>query len=403
MSQDTVALIDELGQVLTSTDFPEVARQVVCIAHRNSQLERVRFYLANPSSNMLIQQGIAGAAGDEQAELSMNCLPARVALQATCPVITDLPGPETGGSPARMIPSCLVPFRLPSAHVGLLVGDNPSGRLICEHDEKLLKALAQFAAAGIGHSVTGKTGIDQVSLVSHELRTPLTAVYAFTEMLLDGDAGPLNPAQEEYLSQAFESASLLKRIVEDLLELTRLEQGKARLEPTLVDVRGFVLDTVNNFQPQAQAREIAIAASVSGDLPKLTTDKNRLRQALGNLIDNALKYSPSGSAVTVTAEADNGQVWIAVRDQGPGITPEDQGRVFDAFFRCFKGEDSLRQKGSGLGLAVVQCIARLLGAECSLDSTVGEGSTFTLTFPVHEAPVDNPRVPCAAELTQKSQ
>ncbi|NSW58602.1 MAG: ATP-binding protein [Armatimonadetes bacterium] len=138
-------------------------------------------------------------------------------------------------------------------------------------------------------------------------------------------------------------------------------------------------------------------------MPCLTTDRERLRQALGNLIDNAIKYSPAGSRVTVQANVDNGQLCIAVADEGPGIAPDVQPKVFDAFYRYHQDDAVPQQKGSGLGLTVVQCIVRLLGAEVGLQSTPGKGSTFSLLFPLCDAIQDDCSGDVGAFCEQKTE
>lgn len=388
MAGGTLELLEDLVRVLDAGDFSELGDRVVRIARRNSGLERIRFYLAHPRSGQLKLEAIAGEPMDgasQEVELSSSTLLGRVALQECGPVMASFPPPAAVGGRANRIPACIVPFRLPSAHIGVIVGENPSGRSICDYEARVLQALANFSAAGMGRSVTGDLGIGAVSVVSHELRTPLTSIVAFTEMLLDGDGGPLTPQQERYMRRIQEGTAVLFKIVEDLLQLTRLIQGNAPIEPSVVEMRGFIRDAVINFEPQAQTKGISLRVKLPPELPRLITDRERLRQALGNLIDNAIKYSPAGSRVTVQASADNGQLCIAVTDQGPGIAPDVQSKVFEAFYRCHREDVVQQQKGSGLGLTVVQCIVRLLGAEVGLQSDPGKGSTFSLLFPLRDA------------------
>ncbi|NSW58601.1 MAG: hypothetical protein HPY44_21525 [Armatimonadetes bacterium] len=261
MAGGTLELLEDLVRVLDAEEFSELCHHVVRIAQSNSSLERIRFYLAHPKSDRLKLEAIAGEPVDgasQEIALSSHAMLRYLALQDCGPVMASFPPSAAVGGGPKPIPACIVPFRLPSAHFGVIVGENLSGRAICDYEARLLKTLASFAAAGMRRSVVGELGIGTVSVVSHELRSPLTAIVAFTEMLLDGDAGPLTPQQEHYMRRIREGAANLCKIVEDLLQLTRLVQGNAPIELSVVETRGFIRDTVINFEPLAQAKGISL-------------------------------------------------------------------------------------------------------------------------------------------------
>lgn len=146
-------------------------------------------------------------------------------------------------------------------------------------------------------------------------------------------------------------------------------------------IRPFLEDIALNLTPQATARSIRLLVEAQEGLPALTTDSQRLQQAVTNLVDNAIKYGPQGGLVRLVAARGEEGLRLSVVDQGPGIHPDEQELVFEEFYRAYAGRSSLESKGAGLGLSIVRGIARNLGAGLQLDSAPGEGSTFSLVFP----------------------
>jgi len=285
----------------------------------------------------------------------------------------------------------LVPSAQPSqwrAPVGILVGDHaPLSPARWQRIRALFAELVAVAGYVLEREHVGRMHRQRVSQVSHELRTPLSSVLAFCEMLADGDAGELNRKQSHFVRRIATNGERLQRIVEDLLAISRLDAGMGRVNVKRVSVAGLLKDTVLNFQPRAEARSIQLQVEVRGSLPPVMTDPERFQQALSNLVDNALKYSPEGSEVRVWAEhhpegEKAGWVQVGVTDQGPGIPPAEQGQVFGEFYRCQGLSRDQEAKGSGLGLAIVKRIMELLGGKVELHSEVGKGSTFSLWVPV---------------------
>jgi signal transduction histidine kinase len=245
---------------------------------------------------------------------------------------------------------------------------------------KPLGALIQFAEVAIQRLGLGRLRVQFVASVSHELRTPLTSIKAFCEMLYDGDAGPLTDEQLSFVRRIATGADQLHKIVEDLLELSRLRSETETLNVDQINVKLFLEDTASILQPQADARGIQIGVSAPDDLPTLHTDQRRLHQALSNFIDNAIKYSPEGSPIAVAATLRDEKMRLCVTDRGRGIPEQDLKRIFEEFYRCQKGVNGTASEGAGLGLAIVARIADMLGAKIEVDSTWGAGSTFCLSF-----------------------
>ena len=219
---------------------------------------------------------------------------------------------------------------------------------------------------------------DFVSLVSHELRSPMAAVIGAARTLQDRWR-MLTPAQREsFLALIGDETTRLAELVGDVLDTSRIEAGTFSYHFDEVDL-GRVVDEAVDAAVLAQ-QEVPVVASVRGALPAIRGDRARLRQVLGNLIENAVKYSPEGGEVQVSAASANGAVRIAVRDTGPGIPRDQQTRIFEKFGRV--DVPGASKPGTGLGLFIARSIAEAHGGSLDVSSDAEPGSTFTLTLPV---------------------
>jgi signal transduction histidine kinase len=219
---------------------------------------------------------------------------------------------------------------------------------------------------------------DFVSLVSHELRSPMAAVIGAARTLQDRWRMLSSDQRESFLALIGDETSRLAELVGDVLDTSRIEAGTFSYRFEEVDL-GRVVDEAVETAALAQ-QEVPVVASVRGALPEIRGDRARLRQVLGNLIENAVKYSPEGGEVRVSATAANGAVQIAVRDSGPGIPREQQGRIFEKFGRV--DVPGASKPGTGLGLFIARSIAEAHGGSLGVSSGVEAGSTFTLTLPI---------------------
>ena len=219
---------------------------------------------------------------------------------------------------------------------------------------------------------------DFVSLVSHELRSPMAAVIGAARTLQDRWRMLTAAQRESFLALIGDETSRLAELVGDVLDTSRIEAGTFSYRFEEVDL-GRVVDEAVETAVLAQ-QEVPVVASARGALPAIRGDRARLRQVLGNLIENAVKYSPEGGEVRVSASAANGAVQIAVRDAGPGIPSEQQGRIFEKFGRADVEGGS--KPGTGLGLFIARSIAEAHGGSLDVSSGADPGSTFTLTLPV---------------------
>ena len=215
--------------------------------------------------------------------------------------------------------------------------------------------------------------------LSHELRTPLGAVLGFAQLLRDGRAGPLTSEQTEYIDDVLTGAGYLLRVVNDALDLARVEAGAVEMRPEPIDLQALVAQAVATVAPLAAARGIAITSHVAGDGMRLTADPGRVRQVLLNYLSNAVKYSPGGAEVVVEAtSAGDGQVRLTVRDNGPGIPPAEMGKLFVEFQRLGADRDV---PGSGLGLAITKRLVEAMGGSVSAENLPGGGSAFHAVLP----------------------
>jgi protein-histidine pros-kinase len=217
--------------------------------------------------------------------------------------------------------------------------------------------------------------------MSHELRTPLNAIIGFTGTMLMKLAGPLSAKQEHQLTLVQNNGRHLLSIINDLLDLAKIESGQVQVSLEPVDCRGVVDEVVQGLQPLAEGKGIALSVEAS-DVPMVaTSDRRALGQILINLVNNAIKFTDSGDVCVRLAPADDGG-WlrIAVSDTGPGIPDTDLARIFRAFERS-AATAKASAEGTGLGLHISQRLAELLGATITVSSVLSEGSTFTVSLP----------------------
>jgi len=225
-----------------------------------------------------------------------------------------------------------------------------------------------------------------ISTVSHELRSPLTPIVGFSELLSATtiDADRVRDMGAEILRHA----QRMQRLVDDLLDVSHMEAGRFRLDMVDVDLGQLLERTVTEIARQSDHHEVAYHSV--GALPVIRGDPLRLRQVIDNLLTNAIKYSPEGGQIDVTAFQRGTEVVVAVRDQGIGLPPDKLGRLFEKFYRV---DNALahRVRGSGLGLAIVKHIIDAHGGRVWVESELGRGSTFTFSLPLTAAPQSQAR------------
>jgi signal transduction histidine kinase len=217
-----------------------------------------------------------------------------------------------------------------------------------------------------------------LGMAAHDLRNPLTVIMAYSEFLLQ-DAAQLSKDQHDFLTTINRLSQFMTHLVNDLLDVAAIESGRLELDLAPVDLATWVSENVARNRLLAARKQIDLQLTVAAT-PRLLVDASKIEQVLDNLISNAIKFSPPGSQVQVILDQTDDGVRIAVRDQGPGISPEDQERLFKPFQRA-RTEATGGEKSTGLGLVIVKRIVEAHGGRIWLESQVGEGSTFYVVLP----------------------
>jgi signal transduction histidine kinase len=224
-----------------------------------------------------------------------------------------------------------------------------------------------------------------LSHVSHELRTPLTSIHQFVTILLDGLAGEVNPEQRYHLGTVLNSVHQLRAMIRDLLEATRAESGKIRIEPSCVNIGELIQQAISMMGPSAKEKRVGLEVGLDTRIPFVYADPDRVLQVLINLIDNGIKFTPAEGSVLVKAcmvEADPDMVYLSVADTGRGVTAEAKTLIFERLYQDPDSVDNSRA-GLGLGLFIAKELVELHGGRIWVASEVDNGSTFSFTLPLY--------------------
>jgi signal transduction histidine kinase/CheY-like chemotaxis protein len=245
--------------------------------------------------------------------------------------------------------------------------DQPAGHVISVHD-----ITAEREAAVMKNEF--------VSMVSHELRTPLTSIKGYVDLIAEGDAGEINEIQREFLGIVQENSNRLVSLINDILDISRIESGRVHLRVDPLDMTEIIQGVVDTFRTLAKNSDVELMWVAEDPLPRAAGDRDRIGQVLMNLVSNAIKYSPGGGSVTIRARQDGEEVIVSVLDTGIGISPEDQEKLFTKFYRV---DSSLTRDigGTGLGLSICKSVVELLGGDVGCESKAGQGSTFWFSLP----------------------
>lgn len=259
----------------------------------------------------------------------------------------------------------------------------PGGKILSLQIAPLNREGFVYGAVGILQDVTEVRHLEQmrrdfVANVSHELRTPMTSIQGFVEALIDGLAED-KESQDRYLRVILDEAVRLNRLVSDLLELSRLETGQMSFTMEPVSVSSLFEQVVTKLQPQFEKQELSVVMDAPAGLPLVTGDRDRIQQVLINLLGNAISFTPKGGAITLAARDEGARIRVSVSDTGVGIPPEEQEKIWVRFHKVDKAR-TRSLGGTGLGLSIVKQIVEAHGGEVDLESTPGQGSTFSFTL-----------------------
>lgn len=223
-----------------------------------------------------------------------------------------------------------------------------------------------------------------VSLVSHELRTPLTSIKGYVDLLLEGEVGDLEPEQREFLEIVGNNAVRLVSLINDLLDISRIESGKIELMMASQDVAATLHGVAASLRPQIEAKGQELVLHIPDDLPVIEADQNRLAQIFTNLLSNAHKYTPGGGTISVSATVEGESVRVDVSDTGIGMTQAELDQLFTRFYRA-KNRTTQEVGGTGLGLSITKSLVEMHGGSIEVRSQPNHGSTFTVRFPISRA------------------
>jgi len=249
--------------------------------------------------------------------------------------------------------------------------------------------LGQFiGVAQVQRDVTEAARVDRmktefVSLVSHELRTPLTSIKGYLELVLDGDTGPINEIQHRFLETARNSTDRLVNLINDLLDVSRIESGRVELEPGLLYINKAINNVIEPMRLSAEEHELELRVRLTPGIPPAWADTDRVTQIMTNLLSNAMKYTKPGGQIEMTARqsVDRRFIEIEVSDTGLGMNEEEQKQLFNKFFRS--SNPSVRSiSGTGLGLAITKALVEMHGGQIWVRSVLSQGSTFGFSLPL---------------------
>jgi two-component system sensor histidine kinase VicK len=251
----------------------------------------------------------------------------------------------------------------------------------------LIRETEKLGTLVILHDITREKIIERlktefVSISAHQLRTPLSAIKWSLRMLLDGDIGRLTEEQEEFIEKTYKANEKMINLVNGLLDVTRIEEGRYVYRPQLLQLEEIVRSVIKSLQEEIKKKEIKFKfEKPEGKLPKVKIDKEKIGLAIQNLLDNAIRYTPKGGGVTVSLKCVKNKIEVSVKDSGIGIPKEQQSRVFSKFFR---GSNAIRveTEGIGLGLYITKNIIEAHGGQIWFKSKEGKGTTFYFTLPI---------------------
>ena len=216
--------------------------------------------------------------------------------------------------------------------------------------------------------------------VNHELRTPVSAIIGYARLVLRATQGQISQLQTENLQDLLHNAERLLNQIDSLLEFSKIEAGKMEVHVQLVNVDEVIQGAISTIEPIVNGGGVRIIREIAPDIPDLSTDREKLRQILLNLLDNAVKFTERGE-IKITASQQNGSLKLVVSDTGIGIEKEELNQVFEEFHRG-DSSSSKKYRGTGLGLAIAKKFVNLLGGDISVESEVGRGSVFTVMLPL---------------------
>jgi len=313
----------------------------------------------------------------------------RVARTGEAALVADVSQDPDYVGGARGIHSQLsVPITCEGEVIGVISLESRDTDVLDETDLAFVQRLADHISIAMtnarlyaGVKAANEAKSEFVSVVSHELKIPMTSIKGYTRLLQMGAAGDISEKQRSFLGIISRSVDRMHALVQDLLDISRIETGRIKLELRSVCLAAIVDEVVRLLRHEFETRQQILSLDAPPDLPPVRADRARLAQVLTNLLGNAYKYTPPGGSISLRAEVQNGTVLCSVADTGIGISPRDQGKLFEKFFRA-EDEFVREVEGTGLGLSIAKSIVELQGGEIWVESELGKGTVFSFTVPV---------------------
>jgi len=285
----------------------------------------------------------------------------------------------------------VVPVKREDRVVGIINLESTDSDYFTEEDASFVNILVSHAAIAVDNAQlfeqvreANQAKSEFMSTASHELKIPMTSIKGYAKLLDMGAVGALTDQQKDFLNVISNNVDRMDRLVSDLLDVSRIEAGRIRLELEDVQMKDVINEVVEGIQKEIEKRHQHLHLEVDQDLPQIRADYNRMIQIMNNLVSNAYKYTPEEGDITVMAKPYNGNIngiAISVKDTGYGISEEDQAKLFTTFFRS--SEQNIRdQPGTGLGLSITKKMIESHGGELTLKSEQGHGTCFTFTLPL---------------------
>jgi signal transduction histidine kinase/DNA-binding response OmpR family regulator len=412
-----LAAAAEIGRLVTSTlDLNTIfSRTVNLVRERFGYYHAAIFIMEETGFNLTLREG-TGTPGAEM-KARQHSLPAnassivgKVALSGE-PVVSNDVTRDPAHLPNPLLPEtraeAALPLRVGSRIIGALDIQATTAGAFTEDDQNVLQILADQVAIAIDNArsyelsqqaVKEMREIDHMKTqflanMSHELRTPLNSIIGFSRVILKGIDGPVTDLQQQDLAAIYNSGQHLLGLINDVLDVAKIEAGKMELSFDEINVADIITSVMSTASGLVKDKPIRLERQIDPNLPVVRADPIRLRQVLLNLLSNAAKFTDEGQ-ITVNAYVQTGpggqpEILVSVADTGPGIAPEDQVKLFQAFSQV---DDSPTRKtgGTGLGLSISQQLIQLHGGRIGVHSELGQGSTFYFTLPIYRAKDEQP-------------
>ena len=414
-SYDTQSVLDKIGDTLVGNiSTHKIQRAVIDVLEPAIRPTYMAFLMLNTSGRLHLK-GLKGEDWQTKDSIALQRILGRLNKRVT---ISDDLDDETEKKVKAVLRSedinAVAPLATKDQIIGYLVaGPKKSGDIYTRQDAGLLSIAADELGIALQNAqrfeeieafnltlqekVTEATrelkrtnkkliALDEakdefISMASHQLRTPLTSIKGYLSMMVEGDLGKVNPAQEKALKEAFGSSQRMVYLIADFLNVSRIRTGKFMIETKEVDLPQIVTEELTQLRKMAASRDLTLTYAQPGEFPRVKLDDNKIRQVMMNMVDNAIYYTPTGGTITIQLYSTGREIIFKVVDDGIGVPKVEHHKLFTKFYRASNARKS-RPDGTGLGLFMSQKIVVGQGGAIIFESVEGKGSTFGFRFPL---------------------